>query len=121
MEQSTIREAVAVFNGPEKLESAVSELQSNGIDRSELSFLAHDLAAGRVPSDLRRAADDPARRATPSSAIPIYDKVACSVLVSRQQSQLLLPPGSLLPPAAPEWRSPRLQWPPLAVSVLPAH
>ena len=59
MEQSTIREAVAVFNDAEKLESAVSELQSNGIDRSELSFLAHDLAAGRVPSDLRRAADDP--------------------------------------------------------------
>jgi hypothetical protein len=59
MEQSTIREAVAVFNDAEKLESAVSELQSNGIDRSELSFLAHDLAGGRVPSDLRRAADDP--------------------------------------------------------------
>jgi hypothetical protein len=59
MEQSKIREAVAVFDDAEKLEGAVSELQSNGIDRSELSFLAHDLAAGRVPSDLRRAADDP--------------------------------------------------------------
>ena len=40
MEQSTIREAVAVFDGAEKLENAVSELQSKGIDRSELSFLA---------------------------------------------------------------------------------
>jgi hypothetical protein len=60
MEHSTIREAVAVFDDAEKLESAVSELQRKGIDRSELSFLAHDLPAGRIPSDLRRAADDPA-------------------------------------------------------------
>jgi hypothetical protein len=60
MEQSTIREAVAVFDDAEKLESAVSELQSKGIDRSELSFLAHDLPVGRIPTDLRRAADDPA-------------------------------------------------------------
>lgn len=59
MEQSTIREAVAVFNDAEKLESAVSELQSNGIDRSELSFLAHNLAADRVPRDLWSAVDDP--------------------------------------------------------------
>jgi hypothetical protein len=59
MKQSTIREAVAVFDDAEKLESAVSELQSSGTDRSELSFLAHDLAAGRVPNDLRSAADDP--------------------------------------------------------------
>jgi hypothetical protein len=60
MEQSTIREAVAVFDDAEELEASVSELQSNGIDRSELSFLAHDLPAGRFPSDLRQAADDPA-------------------------------------------------------------
>jgi len=60
MEQSTIREAVAVFDDAEKLEAAVSELQSNGIDRSELSFLAHELPAGSVPSDLPQAADDPA-------------------------------------------------------------
>jgi hypothetical protein len=60
MEQSTIREAVAVFDDAEKLEAAVSELQSNGIDRSELSFLANELPAGRVPSDLPEAADDPA-------------------------------------------------------------
>jgi hypothetical protein len=98
MEQSTIREAVAVFNDAEKLESAVSELQGNGIDRSELSFLAHDLAADRVPGDLRRAADDPG---TPRDPV-VSDKVACSVLVSRQRSQLSLPPGSRLLPAAPD-------------------
>jgi hypothetical protein len=60
MEQSTIREAVAVFDDAGKLESAVSELQSNGIDRSELSFLAHTSPGGCLPGDLRRAADDPA-------------------------------------------------------------
>jgi hypothetical protein len=38
MEQPALREAVAVFDDAEKLEGAVSELQSNGIDRSELSF-----------------------------------------------------------------------------------
>jgi hypothetical protein len=59
MEYPTIREAVAVFDDSEKLESAVSELQSSGIDRSELSLLAH-LYTGRLPSDLRRAAEDPA-------------------------------------------------------------
>jgi hypothetical protein len=59
MEQPTIREAVAVFDDAEKLEGAVSELQSRGIDRSELSFLAHRSLAGQIPRDLRRAADDP--------------------------------------------------------------
>ena len=60
MEQSIIREAVAVFDDAEKLESAVSELQSKGIDRSELSILAHDWPAARLPRDIQRAADDPA-------------------------------------------------------------
>jgi len=60
MEQSTIREAVAVFDDAEKLEAAVSALQSNGVDRSELSFLAHELPAGGVTSDAAQAADDPA-------------------------------------------------------------
>jgi hypothetical protein len=59
MEQPTIREAVAVFDDAEQLEGAVSELQSNGIDRSELSFLADPSLAGQIPSDLRQAADDP--------------------------------------------------------------
>ena len=55
MEQPTIREAVAVFDDAEKLEGAVSELQSNGIDRSELSFLPHPSLAGHMPRDLRQA------------------------------------------------------------------
>src|ERR1700758_1968253 len=59
MDYPTIREAVAVFDDAEKLESAVSELQSNGIDRSELSFLVHASLAGRPLEDLRQAADDP--------------------------------------------------------------
>lgn len=59
MEYPTVREAVAVFDDAEKLESAASELQSNGIDRSELSFLAHASLAEGAPGDLRQAADDP--------------------------------------------------------------
>ncbi len=59
MDYPTIREAVAVFDDAEKLETAVSELQSNGIDRSELSFLVHASLAGRPLGDLRQAADDP--------------------------------------------------------------
>src|SRR5215469_16460356 len=55
----TIREAVAVFDNAEKLESAVSELQSHGVDRSELSFLAHAELTGRAPGNLRQAAGDP--------------------------------------------------------------
>src|SRR5215472_13122917 len=59
MEQPTIREAVAVFDNADKLESAVSELQSHGVDRSELSFLAHAELTGRAPGNLRQAAGDP--------------------------------------------------------------
>lgn len=46
MNTPTIRETVAVFDDPEKLESAVSALQSNGFDRANLSFVA-----GKTPSD----------------------------------------------------------------------
>jgi hypothetical protein len=59
MENSTIREAVALFDDAEKLESAVSTLQSSGIDRSELSFLAHDWLAGHRSNNPRQTADDP--------------------------------------------------------------
>ena len=59
MEHPTIREAVALFDDADKLESAVSELQSNGTDRSELSFLAHDSLAELGSGSLRQAADDP--------------------------------------------------------------
>ena len=63
------REAVAVFDDSEKLESAVSELQSKGIDRSNLSFLAHASPTECPPGGLPRLADDPA---TPREA-PVTD------------------------------------------------
>jgi len=56
---ATIREAVAVFDDPAKLESAVSELQSNGVDRADLSLLAHPSLAESPPGNSRRLADDP--------------------------------------------------------------
>jgi NAD/NADP transhydrogenase alpha subunit len=43
---TTIRETVAVFDDHEKLERAVSALQSNGFDRASLSFVA-----GETPSE----------------------------------------------------------------------
>jgi hypothetical protein len=46
----TIRETVAVFDDHEKLEAAVSALQSNGFDRAALSFVA-----GETP----KASNDP--------------------------------------------------------------
>jgi hypothetical protein len=59
MENSIIREAVALFDDAEKLESAVSKLQSSGIDRSELSFLAHASLTGHRLGNLRQTGDDP--------------------------------------------------------------
>jgi hypothetical protein len=40
---TTLREAVAVFDDPQQLESAVSALQSSGVDRAYLSFVAREL------------------------------------------------------------------------------
>ncbi len=54
-----MRETVAVVDDPERLESAVSELQSNGIDRSELSVLAPNSLSGHRLDDLRREGEDP--------------------------------------------------------------
>jgi hypothetical protein len=45
---TTLREAVAVFDDPQELERAVSALQSNGIDRAYLSFVA-----GELPTEAR--------------------------------------------------------------------
>jgi hypothetical protein len=42
-----IRETVAVFDDPEKLESAVSALQSNGFHRASLSFVASETPGER--------------------------------------------------------------------------
>ena len=66
MEYPTMREAVALFDSAEKLESAVSELQSNGTDRAELSFLANASLTGGELGNLRQAADDPT---TPRAAV----------------------------------------------------
>jgi hypothetical protein len=66
MKDSTIREAVALFDDAEKLESAVSTLQSRGIDRSDLSFLAHASLTGQRSGNLRQAAYDPM---TPREAV----------------------------------------------------
>jgi hypothetical protein len=43
-----LREVVAVFDDPQELEKAVSALQSNGIDRAYLSFVA-----GELPTETR--------------------------------------------------------------------
>lgn len=45
---TTLREAIAVFDDPQELERAVSALQSNGIDRAYLSFVA-----GELPTETR--------------------------------------------------------------------
>jgi hypothetical protein len=57
MDRSTIREAVAVFDDAVSLETAVSDLQSHGIDRADLSVLAHAALA-----DLHPVADDTTMR-----------------------------------------------------------
>jgi hypothetical protein len=66
MQSSSLREAVAVFDNPAKLERAMSELQSNGIDRANLSLLAHTSLRTHLPSDPQRLADDPG---TPREAV----------------------------------------------------
>jgi hypothetical protein len=41
-EPTTMREAVARFDDPERLETAISALQSHGFDRADISFIARD-------------------------------------------------------------------------------
>ncbi|MBV8132948.1 MAG: hypothetical protein JO282_10630 [Alphaproteobacteria bacterium] len=53
-------EVVAVFEDPEKLERAVSELQSHGVDRANLSFLARQALLERRADDMQSLANDPA-------------------------------------------------------------
>lgn len=64
MAQAKMREAVAVFDDPEALKSAVSELQGNGFNRADISFLARDgLLTGHVKARYGEAGaveDDPA-------------------------------------------------------------
>jgi hypothetical protein len=65
METAMMREAVALFDDPERLEGAVSDLQSRGFDRADISFLAHDALLGQ-PHGTRRLADDPAAPREPA-------------------------------------------------------
>jgi hypothetical protein len=60
MKTATVREAVAVFDDPDRLENAVSDLQSNGIDRSNLSLLAHPSLAEPLPAPSQGLGGDPA-------------------------------------------------------------
>jgi hypothetical protein len=64
MAEPRIREAVAAFDDPEALKAAVSDLQSGGFDRADISFLARDgLTTGHVEAEYgeaREVEDDPA-------------------------------------------------------------
>jgi hypothetical protein len=60
-EPTTVRAAVARFDDPERLEAAISALQSHGFDRAEISFIAREGYMGEHttgPAATRRAADD---------------------------------------------------------------
>jgi hypothetical protein len=57
---------VAVFDDPERLERAVSELQSHGFDRADLSFLAPEATLDHRNGKVQRLASDPA---TPRGAV----------------------------------------------------
>ena len=49
-EPAMLREAVARFDDPVKLEAAVLELQSHGFDRADISFIARDGMLGQHPA-----------------------------------------------------------------------
>jgi hypothetical protein len=55
--EASIREAVAVFHDPEALQAAVSDLQSHGFDRAEISFIAREGFSGHVAEDYREAGE----------------------------------------------------------------
>jgi hypothetical protein len=61
--RTMIREAVAVFGDPASLQAAVSDLQSGGFDRADISFVAREgYLDGHLKKnypDVRQAADDP--------------------------------------------------------------
>jgi hypothetical protein len=54
-EPTTLREAVARFADPERLEAAISALQSRGFDRADISFIAREGFLGEhvAPGDHR--------------------------------------------------------------------
>jgi len=55
--EASIREAVAVFHDPEALQAAVSDLQSHGFDRAEISFIAREGFSGHVAEEYREAGE----------------------------------------------------------------
>jgi len=66
----TIREAVAAFDDPKGMQAALSDLQSHGFDRADITFIARDsYLQGHLAQDygeMRQAEDDPqAARAAP--------------------------------------------------------
>ena len=63
MENKAIREAVAVFDEPEELEDAISDLQSNGVDRADLSILAPAASANPLSGSDIVSRPNPGRRA----------------------------------------------------------
>jgi len=75
-DRPTLREAVARFDDPEKLEAAVSALQGNGFQRADISFMAHagllgEHVAGKY-AEMDEAADDPqARRSVPAETTDV--------------------------------------------------
>jgi hypothetical protein len=58
MATETIREAVAVFDEPRALEIAISEVQSRGVDRAQLSILAPPSLEAWWPKGPARTAGD---------------------------------------------------------------
>jgi hypothetical protein len=60
MDKPTIREAVALFDDPERLEQAVSDLCSHGFDHADLSLLAPEALSERPIASARQLANDPA-------------------------------------------------------------
>ena len=67
---ATLREAVALFHDPERLDSAVSELQGSGFDRAEISLLAREgILDGQLAKDYADTHDAEADPDAPRQAV----------------------------------------------------
>lgn len=69
--QPTFREAVARFDDPQRLEAAISDLQSHGFDRADISFVAREGFLGEHASSGAGAAGDAADDATVKREAPV--------------------------------------------------
>ena len=80
-----LREAVGLFHDPEKLHAAVSELQSSGFDRAEISLLAREGILDPERAILEWADRRPRRapRRTPAAMSPAAASVSESAAVNR--------------------------------------